>query len=308
MAPINLNHLFYFYEVARHGSFTRAARELLVSQSALSVQIKSLETALGATLFDRRRAGVSLTDSGQRAFTAAERIFADVDQLIADFRQDGRHVPGAVNVGTVNSIGIYMLPDLLTAFRAKHPDVRVRLDFRESERVMDQLYQGKADLAIVPWQRAYPDLAPTLLSRQKLFLVAPPDHALAGAETLSPHDLEAHPFVGYHEGMHTRAMIDALFKRMSINVEYSIESSNAATIKQMVLAGMGIAFLPEMAVFSELRRGHLVRLDVPPLVMHQDVTLYVRRNRALSRTATDFVQFLQEYFDTKKRVSEKRGR
>ncbi len=307
MAAINLNHLFYFYEVARHGSFTRAARELLVSQSALSVQIKSLETSLGAALFDRRRAGVSLTDAGQRAFTAAERIFADVDQLVADFRQDGRRLPGTVNVGTVNSIGIYMLPDLLTAFRTRYPDVRVRLDFRESERVMDQLYQGKTDLALVPWQRAYPDLAPTVLTRQKLFLVAPPDHPLAGAETLSPHDLEGHSFVGYHEGMHTRAMIDALFKRMSLNVEYSIESSNAATIKQMVLAGMGIAFLPEMAVVGELRRGHLVRLDVPPLVMHQDVTLYVRRNRALSRTATDFVSFLQEYFDTKKRVSEKRG-
>ena len=307
MAPINLNHLFYFYEVARHGSFTRAARELLVSQSALSVQIKALEVSLGAALFDRRRAGVSLTDAGQRAFTAAERIFADVDQLVADFRQGDRRVPGTVSVGTVNSIGIYMLPDLLTAFRAKYPDVRVRLDFRESERVMDQLYQGKTDLAIVPWQRAYPDLAPTVLTRQKLFLVAPPDHPLASAQALSPHDLEAHAFVGYHEGMHTRAMIDALFKRMSLNVEYSIESSNAATIKQMVLAGMGIAFLPEMAVVGELRRGHLVRLDVPPLVMHQDVTLYTRRNRALSRTATDFARFLQEYFDTTKRVSEKRG-
>jgi DNA-binding transcriptional LysR family regulator len=308
MAQINLNHLFYFYEVARHGSFTRAARELLVSQSALSVQIKSLETSLGAPLFDRRRGGVVLTDAGQRAFTAAERIFADVDQLVADFRQGGRQVPGTVNVGTVNSIGIYLLPDLLTSFRAGHPDVRVRLDFRESERVMDQLNQGTIDLAIVPWQRAYADLVATPLARQKLFLVAPPDHPLTARESLSPHDLEAYPFVGYHEGMHTRAMIDALFKRMSLNVEYAIESSNAATIKQMVLAGMGIAFLPEMAIGGELRRGNLVRLDVPPLVVHQDVTLYLRKNRTLSRTATGFIEFLKEYFDMKKRVAEKRAR
>lgn len=308
MAAINLNHLFYFYEVARHGSFTRAARELLVSQSALSVQIKSLETSLGAVLFDRRRGGVVLTDAGQRAFTVAERIFSDVDQLVSDFRHSERRVPGAVSVGTVNSIGIYTLPDLLTQFRARHPDVLVRLDFRESERVMDQLYQGKTDLAIVPWQRAYPDLAATPLTRQKLFLVAPPGHPLTTAGTVSPRDLAAHPFVGYHEGMHTRAMIDALFKRMAINVEYAIESSNAATIKQMVLAGMGIAFLPEIAVAGELRRGQLIRLDVPPLVMHQDVTLYVRKNRTLSRTATGFAEFLHEYFDTKKRVAEKRGR
>lgn len=304
---INLNHLFYFYEVARRGSFTRASRDLLVAQSALSVQIKTLERSLGTPLFDRRRSGVELTEAGQRAYSAAERIFTDVDQLIADLNQSGRQVSGGVSVGTVNSIGMYQLPDVLSEFRKKFPDVRVRVDFRESEGVMDQLFQGKSDIAIVPWQRAYSDLNAVPLARHKMFLVAPADHPLAALERVSPHDLEKYPFVGYHEGMHTRSMIDALFKRMSINVEYAIESSNSATIKQMVMAGMGIAFLPEIAVSAELRRGLLARLDVPPLMMHQDVTLYTRKNRTLTRTASEFVQFLTDYFDRKKRVAEKRG-
>ena len=301
MAIFNLNHLHYFYEVARHGSFTRAARELLVSQSALSVQIRALETSLGSRLFDRRSGGVVLTDAGQRAFAVAERVFADVDQLVADFRQSDRVLSGAVSVGTVNSIGIYVLPDLLTAYRSKYPDVRIHIDFRESERVMDQLIQGKTDLAIVPWERLYPDLNALPLTRQKMFIVARPDHALASAEQISPRDLEAHPFVGYHEGMHTRAMIDALFKRMSITVEYAVESANAATIKHMVMAGMGLAFLPETVVASEIRRGQLVRLEVPPLMMSQDVTLYLRKNRTLPRAAVGFVEFLKEYFTPKKR-------
>ncbi len=307
MAALNLNHLFYFYEVARRGSFTRASRDLLVAQSALSVQIKSLETSLGMPLFDRRRSGVELTEAGQRAFAAAERIFTDVDQLVADLGQSGRQVSGGVSVGTVNSIGMYQLPDVLSEFRTKYPDIRVRVDFRESEGVMDQLFQGKSDIAIVPWQRAYSELKAVPLARHKMFLVAPPDHPLVSLERVSPHDLEKYPFVGYHEGMHTRSMIDALFKRMSLAIEYSIESSNSATIKQMVLAGMGLAFLPEIAVAAELRRGQLARLDVPPLVMHQDVTLYTRKNRSLSRSATEFVQFLTDYFDRKKRVLEKRG-
>ena len=300
MASINLNHLHYFYEVARHGSFTRAARELLVSQSALSVQIRALETSLGARLFDRRSGGVVLTDAGQRAFSVAERVFADVDQLISDFRQTDRVLAGAVSVGTVNSIGIYVLPEILTAYRAKYPDVRIHIDFRESERVMDQLIQGKTDLAVVPWERSYPDLNAVPLTRQKLFIVAPPGHPLTRAELVSPRDLEAHPFVGYHEGMHTRAMIDALFKRMAITVRYVVESTNAATIKHMVMAGMGLGFLPEMAVASEIRRGQLVRLDVPPLMMSQDVTLYLRKNRTLPRAAVGFVEFLQDYFKPKK--------
>lgn len=304
MASINLNHLHYFYEVARHGSFTRAARELLVSQSALSVQIRALENALGSRLFDRRSGGVVLTDAGQRAFAVAERVFADVDQLIADFRQSDRVLAGAVSVGTVNSIGIYVFPALLGAYRAKFPDVRIHIDFRESERVMDQLIQGKTDLAVVPWERSYPDLNAIPLTRQKLFIVALPDHPLARAERVNPRDLEAHPFVGYHEGMHTRAMIDALFKRMAITVNYVVESTNAATIKHMVLAGMGLGFLPETAVAGEIRRGQLIRLDVPLLVMSQDVTLYLRKNRTLPRAAVGFVEFLKEYFAPKKRGRE----
>jgi DNA-binding transcriptional LysR family regulator len=307
VAAINLNHFFYFYEVARKGSFTRASRDLLVAQSALSVQIKALESSLGTPLFDRRRNGVELTEAGQRAYAAAERIFSDVDQLIADLSHSGRQVSGGVSVGTVNSIGMYQLPDVLSEFRKQYPDIRVRVDFRESEGVMDMLFQGKNDIAIVPWQRPFSELHSTPLARHKMFLVAAPDHPLASLERVSPHDLEKHPFVGYHEGMHTRSMTDALFKRMSLNIEYSIESSNSATIKQMVLAGMGLGFLPEIAVAAELRRGQLLRLDVPPLVMHQDVTLYTRKNRTLSRSATQFVQFLTDYFDQKKRVAEKRG-
>jgi DNA-binding transcriptional LysR family regulator len=250
---------------------------------------------------------VELTEAGQRAYSAAERIFGEADQLIADLGQTGRQVSGGVSVGTVNSIGMYQLPEVLSDFRKRFPDVRVRVDFRESEAVMEQLFQGRCDLAIVPWQRPYSELNAVPLARQKMFLVAPADHPLAKEEKVSPRDLEKFPFVGYHEGMHTRSMIDALFKRMSLNIEYAIESSNSATIKQMVLAGMGLAFLPEIAVAAELRRGQLARLDVPPLVMHQDVTLYTRKNRTLTRTATEFVQFVTDYFDRKKRLAEKRG-
>jgi DNA-binding transcriptional LysR family regulator len=99
-------------------------------------------------------------------------------------------------------------------------------------------------------------------------------------------------------------MIDALFKRMAITVQYAVESANAATIKHMVMAGMGLGFLPETAVAGEIRRGQLARLDVPPLLMSQDVTLYMRKNRTLPRAAVGFVEFLQEYFSPKKRRRE----
>jgi len=296
MTPINFNHFYYFYEVARHGSFTAAARELMISQSALSIQVRNFEESLGGALFDRTKSGVRLTDAGQMAFQVAERTFQDIDQLVADLRATERRFTGAVTVATVNSIGIYVLPETLSAFREAYPDVTVKVDFKEAEDVIELLYSGRADFAIIPWNRKYADMHAIVLRPVKMFLVARPDHPLAGTPSVHPRDLERHAFVGYQQGLVTRSMTDALFKRMGIEVEYAIESANAATIKHMVMAGMGIAIVPDFAVGAELRRKQLLRIDVPTMTMSQELTVYVRKSRTLSPSRAQFLAFLQEYF------------
>lgn len=301
MPSFNLNHFYYFYEVARAGSFTAAARELIVSQSALSTQVKALERDIGGPLLDRRRGGVDLTEAGEKAYEVAERVFQEIAQLEGDLQESERRVSGAVSIGTVNSVGIYLLPEVLSRFKEEYPDVRINIDFQEAEGVMDLLYQGKVDFALVPWYRKYPELDGVRIKRNKMFLIAPPNHPLTEKTPLSPRDLEDYPFVGYQEGMHTRAMIDSLFKRMSISIEYTIESANAATIKHMVMAGMGLAILPEVAVAPELRRKQLIRLELPTLMMAQEIMLYTRRSRTLSHTKSEFARFLGEFFAPKPR-------
>lgn len=296
MTPINFNHFYYFYEVARHGGFTAAARALMISQSALSIQIRNFEESLGGALFDRTRGGVELTDTGQMAYQVAERVFQDIEQLLDDVRESERHFTGEVSVGTVNSIGIYVLPQVLGAFRAAFPDVEVRIDFKDVEGVIDQVVAGRVDFAIIPWHRKYGDLLGIPLQPVKMFLVAHPDHPLAKETRVPPRELGNYPFVGYQQGLHTRTMTDSLFKRIGVEVRYAIESANAATIKHMAMAGMGLAVVPEFAVAGELRRGQLVRIDVPMMTMSQELTVYLRRNRTLSAARAQFLEFLQEYF------------
>ena len=300
MLPINLNHFYYFYEVARHGSFTAAARNLMVSQSSLSIQIRQLERDMGRQLFDRRRGGVDLTDSGSVAYQVAERVFHDVDQMMSTLQETDRRFSGLISLATVNSIGIYELPQFLPALRAAYPDVRIKIDFTLAEQALDLLNSGKVDFAIIPSNRKYAELTGVNIKRNKMFLVAPPDHPLALKESVSPRDLEPYAFVGFQEGMQTRATIDALFKRMSVSVEYAIESANPATIKHMVLAGMGLAILPDVSVAAELRRGQLKRIDVPTLMLSRDIVLYYRSKRALSATREEFVKFIVEYFSPKR--------
>jgi len=302
MALVNLNHFYYFYEVARHGSFTAAARELMVSQSALSVQVKSLEQEMGGPLLDRRKGGVELTETGELAYTVAERVFQEIDRLMVDLRATDRRFTGTVTIGTVNSIGIYLLPGVLGRFRSAYSDVRVKVDFQEGERVVDLLVQGRVDMVVVPWNRKYAGLSGFRLTTNKMFLVAPAGHDLHTPEQVSPHDLERYPFVGYQEGLVTRALIDSVFKRMSLSIDYAIESANAATIKHMVMAGMGVSILPEYAVADELRRGELIRVNVPAFRLTQEMMVYFRKNRTLSRSQAGFVEFLQEYFNPKSRL------
>jgi DNA-binding transcriptional LysR family regulator len=229
-------------------------------------------------------------------FQVAERTFQDIDQLLSNLRETESRFTGVVTVGTVNSIGIYVLPEVLGAFRAALPNVSVRIDFKEADAVIELLHAGRVDLAIIPWNRSYPDTHAIVLKPVKMFLVAPPDHPLVGREAIHPRDLSRYPFVGYEQGLHTRAMTDSLFKRMGIDVEYSIESANAATIKHMVMAGMGLAIVPDFAVAGELRRKQLVRMDVPAMTMSQELTVYLRKNRTLSPTRVQFLNFLKDYF------------
>jgi DNA-binding transcriptional LysR family regulator len=296
VTPINFNHFYYFYEVARHGGFTAAARELLISQSALSIQVKRFEESLGGPLFDRMKNGVQLTDAGRMVFQVAERTFQDIEQLMSDLRETERRFTGVVTVGTVNSIGIYVLPEVLSACRAALPDVNVKIDFKQADEVLELLNAGRVDFAIIPWNHKYTDVHGIVLKAVKMFLVAPPDHPVVGTESLHPRDLQRYPFVGYQQGLHTRDMTDGLFKRMGIEVDYAIESANAATIKHMVMAGMGLAIVPDFAVAGELRRKQLVRVDVPAMTMSQELTVYLRKNRTLSPTRAQFLSFLQEYF------------
>ena len=297
--PLNFNHFYYFYEVAKYGSFTAAARALLVSQSSLSIQVKQFEEGLGSALFDRRKGGVDLTESGNAAFQVADRVFQDIEGMVAHIKESKQRITGRVSIGTVNSIGIYTLPELLSRFKADFPDALVKIDFKEAVGVVDQLYAGKIDFALIPWNRKYSDLTGIELTKTKMFWIAPKNHPLAKAGAVSPRELEAHPIVGYGEGMYTRTMMDALFKRLSMSVEYSIESSNAATIKHMVMAGMGLGLLPEDAVSAEIRQGQLARLDVSAMTMTQEIMLYYKSNRALSPTREQFMDFLIAYFNPK---------
>ena len=306
MLPLNFNHLYYFYAVAKAGSFSEAARELNVSQSSISVQIRQFENYLGHTLFNRLKKGVERTESGEVVFQFAEEIFHDVDRIWDDLEAMERQVKGTLSIGTINSFGIYTLPGVLKEFTGRFPEVKVAVQFAAPRQLAEMLQSGKVDIAVVNSSRRYGGLTGVALREMKMFLVAPPDHPLASLETVNPRELENHPFIGYEEGSETRMMMDAFFRRMSLSVEYALESSNVATVKHMVMAGLGLSVLPETAVGDEIRDGRLVRIDVQGLYMAQRITLYYKTNRTLTPTRREFLKFIQSTLGAERELGAER--
>jgi len=119
--PLNFNHLYYFYVVAKRGSFSQAAADLHISQSSISVQIKQFEGALGHTLFNRIKTGVELTESGQILFEYADGVFHDIERIQDALEAVEHQIRGSISLGTVTSIGIYMLPNVLKVFHEEFP-------------------------------------------------------------------------------------------------------------------------------------------------------------------------------------------
>jgi DNA-binding transcriptional LysR family regulator len=295
MLPCNFNHLYYFYRVAAHKSVSKASKELLIAQSALSTQLKQLEESFNTTLFNRTKGGMTLTETGEIVFRYAMSMFETFEQMKRELVLAEKEVRGPLRLGSVNSVGIYFLPEVLTAFHRKFPDVEVEMEMHTSSRVMELLQENLVDLALIAWDRQYPQLDSAVIMQDALLLVAHPEHPLTRKRNPSLSDLSEHRFVGYEPGTPTRILIDAHFKGLGVSLDYVLSLSNIATIKHMAVAGMGLTFLPRLAVELEIKERILRAVNIPEAQIERPVTLYWKSRRVLSRPAEEFRTFLKAW-------------
>ncbi len=293
MLPCNFNHLYYFYRVAAHKRVSKASKELLIAQSALSTQLKQLEESLETTLFNRTKGGMDLTENGELLYAYASKMFETYDDMRRAMVLAEKQVRGPLNIAAVRSIGIYFLPRILTEFHRKFPDVQVNLELHSSNRVMEILQDNQADLALIAWNRQYPLLKSSVVIQNNMILVAHPKHPLVKKRSILLADVVGYGFVGYEAGTPTRVMIDSHFKGLGIHLEYVMASSNIDSIKQLAVAGMGLAFLPEIAIEVELKLKMLKEITLEELQIERPVTVYWKERRVLPRPAQVILKFLE---------------
>lgn len=257
---MDLRHFEYFVAVAEERGFTRAAARLHVVQSGVSAVIKALERELGAELLERTSKRVVLTDAGEallpraRAALDAVRAARDaVDEVRGGLR-------GTVRIGTLTSVGMIDMPALLGAFHRAHPEVKLRLEVSSQGSVglLDGLIDGSIDLALasVPGRPPAGVRVRQLLC-ERLELVLPADHRLAGAAEVTVADLAGEPFVDFPEGYGNRFVVDRAFAAAGLPRQVAIQVTDIGSGASYVREGLGVAILPRFAVPDE--RGLVVR-------------------------------------------------
>jgi DNA-binding transcriptional LysR family regulator len=243
---VELRHLEYFLAVADNRSFTEAAKKLHVVQSGVSATIKALERELGAELFVRGPAGVTLTPAGEELRPRARETL-DAARAAKDAVNATRgSVRGTVTVGTLTSISVIDLPTLLADLHTRHPGVVVHLRAARagSAGLAQQLRDGDLDVAFLVFTRPPPaDLNARLVAAVPLLLVVPADHPLAQRDSLPLADLAGMSFVDSPPGYGTRTVVDDAFSAAGVERTVAVEVADLGTAAAYIRNGLGIGFL-----------------------------------------------------------------
>ncbi|WP_455386029.1 LysR substrate-binding domain-containing protein [Acidihalobacter prosperus] len=286
-----------FYTVAKLLSFTKAADALHMTQPAVTFQIRQLEDHFNTRLFDRTHNRVSLTEAGQVAYQFSERIFelyAEMENAVKELTGD---VSGALTVGASTTIAEYMLPSLLGTFKAKHPDVNLRLKVSNTEGIVSMVENNVIDLGVVEAPVANKNLLVEVCQEDELVLVVPADHPLAQREAVAANELIGYPFICREEGSGTREVVTEYLNAQGIDrtdLNECLELGSSESIKGAVEAGMGVSILSRATLGKELELGMLAAVPLnPPLT--RPFSFVRQRQKFRLRAMEELLEFARGY-------------
>ena len=293
MRSATLRQLRTFTEVARRLSFTAAAKALHLTQPAVSMQVRQLEQAAGLPLLEQFGRRVHLTDAGRELLRYAAGI-SDLLREAEDAMKALQGVGGGELSIAVTSTAKYFAPRLLAEFRRSHPEARLRLAVSNREAVVRELTDNTVDLAVMGRPPRGLDTEAAPFAKHPIGIIAAPDHPLVGRKRLPLERLASETFIIRERGSGTRAAMEHVFAERGFKAGETLEMSSNETIKQAVMAGMGIAFLSMHTIGLELRAGRLALLAVSGLPVMREWYVIHRRGKRLSPAAQAFKSFLLE--------------
>ena len=291
---MNLNQLRVFYEAARTGSFTSAAKKLCITQPAVTAQIKTFEDQCNLKLFKKKGRSLYLSDEGSTLYEYTRRIFEyerEVEDVIEEMRKLKR---GTLRLGTSKAYARYFMPFLISSFHEAFPHIKVHLDEGSSMDILRSLLELKNEVAVIAKVEEDPNVTFLPFKRDELILILAPTHSLSKKKSVSVEELVHEPMIMKEMGSGTRKQVNELFSRKGLAPNVLMETSNTEFIKQLVQRGEGISFLVEDAVAAEIREKKLTTVPLAGEELFLDVSIAYLKDQHLSHPARAFVDMLKK--------------
>jgi DNA-binding transcriptional LysR family regulator len=287
---MDLMQLEMFVAMVEEGNFHRAAERVFRTQPALSMALRKLEHEIGASLFDRsNRNAYVLTDSGELLYDYAKRILNLRDETTEALQQLHTLQNGRIRIGANESTSLYLLPQLILAFRDQYSKIKIEVVRQTSARLPQELRQRNLDFAILSYPPEDADLESTPIMRDELALIVSPRHNLAGRDRVHIRELGGESFIAHNVRSPSREKVIEAFRRFQTPLNISIEIATIETIKRFVIMNLGVAFVPLMCVREELESGELVTVPVDGFKYQRTLWAVRRRTDAHSHAAVAFM-------------------
>jgi DNA-binding transcriptional LysR family regulator len=289
---VQISQLRALIAVVRHESFSRAARELHLTQPAVSMQVRQLERTVGSPLLERVGKRAFPTAAGEALLAHAGRALAELETGVAAVQNLRGVVAGRVRLGTSASISTYLLPPALRRFRARYPHTELIVATGNAPEIARAVVANELDVAVLSLPVRERELAVTPFLRDDLVAIAAPGHCPRGTGPVRAAALADAPLILAQHGSTVRRLIDAWLHRAHVPIAVAMELDNTEAIKRLVEVGLGRSIISGFAVRDDVRAGRLVarKLDPP---FSRPIGIARRRDKPLTPALAAFLDGLE---------------
>ena len=284
-----------FFAVAKHGSFTRAADSLFMTQPAVTFQIKQLEEHFNCRLFERQHQRIALTPAGDLVFEFAEKILALSDEMEGRVAELTGQMGGTLDIGASTTLGEFILPSVLSQFNELFPQVHLRMVVGNSEQIQTSVLEGALDIGLIDCPNQTKSFLAEAIGKETLAVVCAKSYPLAGMDTVKAAELPEYEYVSREPGSGTRECVEAYLKANGMSqdqLKTVMELGSPEALKNVVQTGLGFALMSPAVVRRELERGDLVALELEPPIQRQFL-LILPKERFRSRTISAFCDYVK---------------
>lgn len=281
-----------FADLVETKSFSKAARLNGITQSAVSQQARSMERQFEALLIDRSQKQFQLTREGERVYQAGKELLHTYEKLTSELLEMKKVISGTIRLSTIYSIGLHELPPFIKSFLSEYPSVNVRVEYRRSNLVYEDILHNSVDFGLVAFPQKTRQVEIIPFREDQLVIICHPNHPLAEKASVAMGELRPYKFISFDPDIPTRKAVDQIMRDNKIDIEPVMEFDNIETVKRAVEIDAGIAMVPQATVAQETKQGALRAIPIQGDGFTRPLAILHRKGRVLTPAMRKFVKTL----------------